>query len=59
MIPVSLDHVTSEKVRRVMDFAFTSIGVSEDPVGSNCGPEIDACSATSNPSCQSRDNHHD
>ena len=42
MIPVSLDHVTSEKVRRALDFALTNIGVSEDPVGSNRGPEIDA-----------------
>jgi len=32
----------SDNVRRALDFALTNIGVSEEPPGSNRGPEIDA-----------------
>jgi len=41
MIPASMIPGVSDKVRRALDFALTNIGVCEDPVGSNRGPEID------------------
>jgi hypothetical protein len=41
MIPPSLAAGLSDNVRRTLDFALENIGVCEDPVGSNRGPEID------------------
>jgi hypothetical protein len=42
MIPASLDPLMGPKVKAAIDFALLNIGVCEDPVGSNRGPEIDA-----------------
>jgi len=42
MIPASLAAQVSDGVLRALDFALENIGVCEDPVGSNRGPEIDA-----------------
>lgn len=41
MIPDSLTAEVNENVRRTLDFALMNIGVCEDPLGSNRGPEID------------------
>lgn len=41
MIPASLSKEVSDNVSRTLDFALENIGVCEDPVGSNRGPEID------------------
>jgi hypothetical protein len=42
VIPASMIAHVSDQVRRALDFALTNIGVCENPVGSNRGPEIDA-----------------
>jgi hypothetical protein len=42
MIPDSLLPGLSKGVHAALDFALQSVGVCEDPVGSNRGPEIDA-----------------
>jgi hypothetical protein len=42
MMPESLTRQVSAQVKRALDFALTNIGVCEDPLGSNRGPEIDA-----------------
>lgn len=42
MIPASLVGEVGPKVKAALDFALQNIGVCEDPVGSNRGPEIDA-----------------
>ena len=42
MIPASLNDRVSPKVRTALDFALANVGVSEDPLGSNRGPEIDS-----------------
>lgn len=39
MIPESI--VAPENVRQAIDWALTHIGVCEDPIGSNRGPELD------------------
>jgi hypothetical protein len=42
VIPASLDGLVGPKVKAALDWSLLNIGVSEDPVGSNRSPEIDA-----------------